>query len=143
MRRAGNEDRVPAWGGASVEQVRDAVRRALGEPSSEGERRAFALGDVTCVVHWQPADHRGGGPGYQRVSLRFRRGDRWQDHSTTLSDLALLARTCEHHLLHFARNDETAGPARLAATGGGRTTSPLSAADRLRALLHQGPHPGS
>jgi hypothetical protein len=138
-------DRETAWGGAAVERVRDAVRRALSKPSLEGERRAFALGDLTCVVEWRPAERQGGATGYSQVDIRLRRGSRQRSHATTLSSLSLLARTCEHHLLFFAREDEPfrATPATVPASGGGRTASPLSAADRLRALLHQGSHPGS
>lgn len=138
-------DRAPAWGGAAVDEVRDAVRRALSEPSQEGERRAFALGDLTCVVEWGPAERHGGATGYSQVTIRLRRGSRQRSHATTLSSLSLLARTCEHHLLFFARDDEPDRPVpRLSpSTARGRSASPLSAADRLRALLHQGAHPGS
>ena len=143
MGRTGYENRAPAWGGASVEQVRDAVRRALESPSADGDQRAFAVGDLTCVVGWEASDRRGGGPGFHRVSIRLRRGARQWQHATTLSDLSLLSRTCEHHLLHFLRDSGPDRPVRSAPSSAGRTASPLSAADRLRALLHQGSHPGS
>ncbi len=138
-------DRVPAWGGAAVDEVRDAARRALSEPSEEGERRAFALGDLTCVVEWEPAERHGGARGYQQVTIRLRRGSRQRSHATTLPSLSMLARTCEHHLLFFAWDDGPDRPAPRSMPGStrGRSASPLSAADRLRALLHQGSHPGS
>lgn len=136
-------DRESAWGGASIEQVRAAVRQALDSPSTEGEQRAFALGELTCVVGWEPTGRRGGGPCFHRVTFRLRRGDRQWEHASTLPDLSLLARTCEHHLLFFVREAGLASPASPRPPSAGRTASPLSAADRLRALLHQGSHQGS
>lgn len=143
MRPTGEQDRAPAWGGASVEQVRAAVRQALDSPSAEGDQRAFALGELTCVVGWEPTGGRGGGPCFQRVTIRLRRGARQWEHATTLPDLSLLARTCEHHLLFFVREAGLVRPERSSTPATGRSASRLSAADRLRALLQQGSHQGS
>lgn len=119
--------------GMDMRDLRRSIAEALGDPSPEGDLRAFALGDLTCVVHWTPRDPPGRPSRFYQVDLRFRRGRDRFEHRTTLSDLGVLARTCEHHLRHF----RLGAPAPEAVTTAPRPASDDALRARLRARIRE------
>ena len=66
------------------------------------------------------------------MTLQLRRGSRQWDHSSTLADLSLLARTCEHHLRVFLRDgDFVSSGARSLVGAAVRSPAQPTAEDRV------------
>jgi hypothetical protein len=113
--------------------LRTSLARALSTLPPEGDLRAFGFDDLTCVIKWRAAESTALAARSWTVELRLRRGPRCVEHQTTVSDLAMVPRWAEHHLLFF---DLCGSPSDAAPIAPGPTEDAVAEAlERLRARL--------
>jgi len=82
--------------------LHEALEKGLRLPEPTGGLRAFSFEGITCVVSWHPA----GASGSHEIRLALRSGMVRREIAAMVPDLRLLARTCEHHMREFARDND-------------------------------------